>query len=112
MAEERLALRPGYRAVRFPELGLPRADQGKQGHTAADVAKAYADDALSGAILAGKFVKHQRDCEGMVAKHKRGTYAALGPAGWFKVLNPAYTQKRGRQEMFEGFWTRSQQPSI
>jgi bifunctional non-homologous end joining protein LigD len=48
-----------------------------------------------------------RDCEGIVAKHKRATYGVQGPAGWFKILNPAYTQKRGRREMFEGFRTRS-----
>jgi hypothetical protein len=25
------------------------------------------------------------------------------PVTWFKVLNPAYTQKRGRREMFDRF---------
>jgi hypothetical protein len=34
--------------------------------------------------------------------------AGLGPYGtapvsWFKILNPAYTQKRGRREMFDKF---------
>jgi hypothetical protein len=45
----------------------------------------------------------QRDCEGVAAKHKRATYGVLGTAGWFKILNPTYTQKRGRREMFESF---------
>ncbi|PYU20844.1 MAG: hypothetical protein DMG30_19640 [Acidobacteria bacterium] len=45
----------------------------------------------------------QRDCEGIVAKHKLATYGVPGPAAWFKVLNPAYSQKRGRREMFEKF---------
>ena len=42
----------------------------------------------------------ERDCEGIVAKHRLGTYTAR-PATWYKVLNPAYTQKRGRREMFQ-----------
>jgi hypothetical protein len=29
------------------------------------------------------------------------------PGTWFKVLNPDYTQKHGRREMFEGFKQRS-----
>jgi hypothetical protein len=41
-----------------------------------------------------------RDLEGIVAKHRLGPYAAT-PVTWFKVLNPDYTQKRGRKEMFE-----------
>jgi ATP-dependent DNA ligase len=44
----------------------------------------------------------QRDCEGIVAKHKRATYGVMGRAAWFKMLNPSYTQKR-RQEMLESF---------
>ena len=43
-----------------------------------------------------------RDLEGIVAKHRLGPYEAR-PVTWFKVLNPAYTQKRGRQEMFDKF---------
>jgi hypothetical protein len=27
----------------------------------------------------------------------------MGPAGWFKILNPEYTQRRGRAEMVDGF---------
>jgi len=45
----------------------------------------------------------QRDLEGVVAKHKHATYGVNGPVGWFKILNPDYTQKRGQREMFEGF---------
>jgi hypothetical protein len=41
-----------------------------------------------------------RDLEGIVAKHRLGPYTAT-PQTWFKVLNPDYTQKRGRKEMFE-----------
>ena len=44
----------------------------------------------------------QRDIEGIVAKHRLGPYEAT-PVTWFKVLNPDYTQKRGRREMFERF---------
>jgi bifunctional non-homologous end joining protein LigD len=48
----------------------------------------------------------QQDCEGIVGKYKRGTYAAK-PVFWVKILNPDYTQKRGRREMFENFRDRS-----
>jgi hypothetical protein len=44
----------------------------------------------------------QRDCEGIVAKHKRATYGVQGPTDWYKILNPAYTQKPGRRELFNG----------
>jgi bifunctional non-homologous end joining protein LigD len=47
----------------------------------------------------------QRDCEGIVGKYKRGTYAAK-PVSWVKILNPSYSQMRGRQEMFENFRTK------
>jgi hypothetical protein len=43
---------------------------------------------------------------GVIAKHKLGTYTTAGPATWFKVLNPDYTQKRVRQEIFESFHDR------
>jgi hypothetical protein len=42
----------------------------------------------------------EHDCEGIVGKYKRGTYAAK-PVSWVKILNPNYSQKRGRQKMFE-----------
>ena len=51
-----------------------------------------------------------RDLEGIVAKHRLWPYEAR-PVTWFKVLNPGYTQKRGRREMFEKFRTRSGQTS-
>jgi bifunctional non-homologous end joining protein LigD len=44
----------------------------------------------------------QRDCEGIVGKYKRGTYTAA-PSSWVKILNPSYSQMRGRQEMFGAF---------
>jgi bifunctional non-homologous end joining protein LigD len=44
----------------------------------------------------------QKDCEGIVAKHRLAPYSAK-PQSWFKVLNPGYTQKRGRKEMFDKF---------
>jgi hypothetical protein len=43
-----------------------------------------------------------RDLEGVVAKHRLGPYAAT-PVTWFKVLNPDYTQKRGRKDFFDKF---------
>lgn len=42
----------------------------------------------------------QQDCEGMVGKYRRGTYTDK-PASWVKILNPNYSQMRGREEMFE-----------
>ncbi len=44
----------------------------------------------------------ERDCEGIVAKHRLGPYTTA-PMSWFKILNPDYTQKRGRREMFDKF---------
>jgi bifunctional non-homologous end joining protein LigD len=43
----------------------------------------------------------REDLEGIVAKHKLAPYVTSPPT-WFKVLNPDYTQKHGRREMFEG----------
>ena len=42
------------------------------------------------------------DCEGIVGKYKRGTYTTA-PTSWVKILNPSYSQKRDRREMFENF---------
>ena len=39
------------------------------------------------------------DLEGVVIKYKLGAYGER----WFKCLNPHYTQKRGRHEMFAAF---------
>lgn len=44
----------------------------------------------------------REDLEGIVAKHKLAPYVTRPPT-WFKVLNPAYTQKRERREMFDKF---------
>jgi ATP-dependent DNA ligase len=40
-----------------------------------------------------------RDLEGLVVKRKDGKYRP--ETKWFKVLNPAYSQKDGRQEFFQ-----------
>jgi bifunctional non-homologous end joining protein LigD len=50
-----------------------------------------------------------RDCEGIVGKHKNGPYSTA-PKSWVKVLNPDYTQKRGRLEMFDRFRQREDDP--
>jgi hypothetical protein len=42
-----------------------------------------------------------RDLEGIVCKHKLGPYTTT-PAVWFKVINPNYSQHRGRR-MFNRF---------
>jgi bifunctional non-homologous end joining protein LigD len=44
----------------------------------------------------------REDLEGIVAKHKLAPYVTSPPT-WFKVLNPAYTQKRGRRDVFDNF---------
>jgi bifunctional non-homologous end joining protein LigD len=46
-----------------------------------------------------------RDIEGIICKHRLGPYEAR-PVTWFKILNPGYTQKRGRKEMFDKFYER------
>jgi hypothetical protein len=43
-----------------------------------------------------------RDIEGIVAKHRLGPYEAM-PMTWFNILNPNYSQARGRKEMFDKF---------
>jgi bifunctional non-homologous end joining protein LigD len=45
------------------------------------------------------FVK-AKDLEHLAAQRKDGRYHRA--ARWFKVLNPLYSQKAGRQEFFEG----------
>ena len=42
----------------------------------------------------------EQDCEGIVGKYKRGTYAST-PTSWVKILNPNYSQARGREQMFQ-----------
>ena len=49
----------------------------------------------------------QQDCEGIVGKYKRGTYVAK-PVSWVKILNPKYSQMRGREEMFQNSKDRSE----
>jgi len=44
----------------------------------------------------------QQDCEGIAGKYKRGTYTAA-PTSWAKILNPSYSQKRERRELFDKF---------
>ena len=44
----------------------------------------------------------REDLEGIVAKQKLAPYVT-SPATWFKVLNPDYSQKRGRRELFDRF---------
>jgi len=45
---------------------------------------------------------YDKDLEGVVAKHKLAPYSST-PHSWFKVLNPNYTQKRGRKDLFDKF---------
>jgi hypothetical protein len=49
----------------------------------------------------------QKDCEGIVAKHRLAPYVAT-PATWFKILNPEYSQKHGRRELFDKFRARTE----
>jgi len=44
----------------------------------------------------------REDLEGIVAKHKLAPYASK-PQSWFKVLNPDYSQARGRKDLFDKF---------
>ena len=39
------------------------------------------------------------DLEGLVVKRKDGKYSQR--TLWYKILNPSYTQKTGRQEFFQ-----------
>lgn len=54
----------------------------------------------------------QLDLEGMVAKFERGRYAADGTTSWLKVINPSYSQKDGRRELFERRLPTRRPPSI
>jgi bifunctional non-homologous end joining protein LigD len=53
----------------------------------------------------------QKDLEGIVCKHKAAPYS-MTPQSWFKVINPDYSQHRGRREMFEKFRTRTEHVTI
>lgn len=49
--------------------------------------------------------QRRRAIRAYLREHRFGPYEAR-PVTWFKVLNPAYTQKRGRRELFERFGER------
>jgi bifunctional non-homologous end joining protein LigD len=51
-----------------------------------------------GALKLFELVK-KGDLEGLVVKRKDGNYSQQ--TLWYKILNPAYTQKAGRQEFFQ-----------
>jgi hypothetical protein len=51
-----------------------------------------------GALKLFELVK-KGDLEGLVVKRKDGKYTQW--TLWYKVLNPAYMQKAGRQEFFQ-----------
>jgi len=51
-----------------------------------------------GALKLFELVK-KSDLEGLVVKCKDGKYSQQ--TLWYKVLNPTYTQKTGRQEFFQ-----------
>ena len=52
----------------------------------------------TGALQLFELVK-KGDLEGLVVKRKDGKYSQR--TLWYKILNPAYTQKTGRQEFFQ-----------
>ena len=58
----------------------------------------YVSHVDRGALKLFELVK-KSDIEGLVVKRKNGKYAAQ--TLWYKVLNPTYTQKTGRQEFFQ-----------
>jgi bifunctional non-homologous end joining protein LigD len=51
-----------------------------------------------------------KDLEGLVAKRKDAKYTPA--ARWFKVLNPTYSQKVGRQEFFERNYSKKDRDKI
>jgi ATP-dependent DNA ligase len=54
----------------------------------------------SGKALFGRVCK--MDLEGIIAKQKFGPYVAdREQSSWFKILNREYSQKDGREELFE-----------
>jgi hypothetical protein len=50
------------------------------------------------------------DLEGIVAKHRDGSYDPS--AKWIKVKNPNYTQAEGRHELFESLRSACSAPLI
>ena len=53
---------------------------------------------VTGALKLFELIK-KGDLEGLVVKRKNGKYSQR--TLWYKILNPAYTQKTGRQEFFQ-----------
>ena len=47
----------------------------------------------------------EQDLEGIVCKHKLSAYGS-DELPWVKVLNPNYSQREGRRELFEKRWRR------
>jgi bifunctional non-homologous end joining protein LigD len=64
----------------------------------------YADHLQGGAVEIFRVCCAQ-DLEGIVIKAARGPYSET-PCSWLKVINPNYSQHRGRREMFERFHQR------
>lgn len=69
----------------------------------------YADH-LRGAAVELFRVCCQQDLEGIVIKAARGPYNEA-PRSWLKVINPNYSQHRGRREMFDRFRERQHVPA-
>jgi bifunctional non-homologous end joining protein LigD len=53
---------------------------------------------VTGALKLFELIK-KGDLEGLVVKRKNGKYSQR--TLWYKILNPAYTQKAGRYEFFQ-----------
>ena len=53
---------------------------------------------VTGALKLFELIK-KGDLEGLVVKRKNGKYSQR--TLWYKILNPAYTQKTGRYEFFQ-----------
>jgi ATP-dependent DNA ligase len=61
----------------------------------------YADH-LRGAAVELFQICCTQDLEGIVIKAARGAYSEA-PRSWLKVINPNYSQHRGRRDMFDKF---------
>jgi bifunctional non-homologous end joining protein LigD len=92
---------------------LPLVERKKQLH------KLIAKSRCERVIFAQHIAKHgmtlyreicERDLEGIVAKRKDGVYSVSGQ--WFKVLNPNYSQHKGRHEKFTAFKERSRRATV
>jgi bifunctional non-homologous end joining protein LigD len=67
----------------------------------------YAEHIPNEGVNLFKAICH-KDLEGIVCKHKAAPYS-IKPQSWFKVINPNYSQHRGRREMFDKFRTPADQ---